>query len=188
LRGRCGAGIRAVAAIPAVEPCQPGDIARRRALTAGEQVGDAVGWILFSSAAVRGYDAPMVRSYAAEEGFAIGDFEVAREAAEVIEIAAILVIVIGVFVSLVAALRLWVRQDGDEAFEAFKRYISRGLLVGIDLLIAADLIKTVTLEASLESAVVLGLLVLIRTFLSWSLVVEVEGRWPWQQATRSDTT
>ena len=54
------------------------------------------------------------------------------------------------------------------------------MLVGLDLLIAADVIKTVVLEATLENAVVLGLLVLIRTFLSWTLVLEVEGRWPWQ--------
>ncbi|MGI9621244.1 MAG: DUF1622 domain-containing protein, partial [Acidimicrobiales bacterium] len=67
------------------------------------------------------------------------------------------------------------------AFETFKRHIARGLLVGLDLLIAADVIKTVTLEGTLESAAVLGLLVLIRTFLSWTLVLEVEGCWPWQR-------
>jgi uncharacterized membrane protein len=47
-------------------------------------------------------------------------------------------------------------------------------------LVAADIVRTVALEATLESVAVLGLLVLIRTFLSWALVVEVEGRWPWQ--------
>jgi uncharacterized membrane protein len=54
------------------------------------------------------------------------------------------------------------------------------LLIGLDLLIAADIIKTVTLEATLENVVILGLLVLIRTFLSWSLELEIDGRWPWQ--------
>jgi uncharacterized membrane protein len=58
--------------------------------------------------------------------------------------------------------------------------MARGLLIGLDLLIAADIIKTVTLEATLENVAVLGLLVLIRVFLSWSLLLEVEGRWPWQ--------
>ena len=118
---------------------------------------------------------------AAEEGLTLGDFEVARVVAEVIEIIAIVVIVLGVVISLIAAVITWLTDGGDMAFEAFKRYIARGLLIGIDLLIAADLIKTVTLEGTLESAVVLGLLVLIRTFLSWSLVLEVEGRWPWQR-------
>jgi uncharacterized membrane protein len=58
--------------------------------------------------------------------------------------------------------------------------MANGLLVALDLLIAADIIKTVTFEATIENAFVLGLLVLIRTFLSWTLILEVEGRWPWQ--------
>jgi uncharacterized membrane protein len=54
------------------------------------------------------------------------------------------------------------------------------LLLGLEILVAADIVRTVALEATLESVAVLGLLVLIRTFLSWALVVEIEGRWPWQ--------
>ncbi|MEA1902243.1 MAG: DUF1622 domain-containing protein [Actinomycetota bacterium] len=73
------------------------------------------------------------------------------------------------------------RSDATVEFGTFKRCMARGLLIGLDLLIAADIIKTVTLEATLENVGVLGLLVLIRTFLSWSLVLEVEGRWPWQR-------
>ncbi len=59
--------------------------------------------------------------------------------------------------------------------------MARGLLVGLDLLIAAEIIKTVTLEPTLENIAALGLLVVIRTFLSWSLILESEGRWPRQQ-------
>ena len=55
------------------------------------------------------------------------------------------------------------------------------MLVGLDLLIAADIIKTVTVDPTLENTATLGLLVLIRTFLSWSIVVEVTGRWPWEE-------
>ena len=58
--------------------------------------------------------------------------------------------------------------------------MARGLLMGLDLLIAADVIKTVTLEATIENATVLGILVVIRAFPSWALVLEFEGRWPWQ--------
>ncbi|MCB0165772.1 MAG: DUF1622 domain-containing protein, partial [Anaerolineae bacterium] len=54
------------------------------------------------------------------------------------------------------------------------------LLLGLEILVAADVIRTVALEATLNSVMVLGILVLIRTFLSWALVVEMEGRWPWQ--------
>lgn len=120
----------------------------------------------------------MLPIVAAESRFT---FELARDIAEIIEVLAIAVICIGVVVSIVGGLVDWYRSGADEAFETFKRYIARGLLIGLDLLIAADVIKTVTLEGTVQSAVVLGLLVLIRTFLSWSLVLEVEGVWPWHR-------
>lgn len=110
----------------------------------------------------------------------IGDFEIAKVVSELIEIVAIVVIAIAVVISLAGGLIRSFRSDATAAFETFKRYMARGLLIGLDLLIAADIIKTVTLEATLENVAILGLLVLIRTFLSWSLVLEVEGRWPWQ--------
>ncbi len=56
------------------------------------------------------------------------------------------------------------------------------MLLGLDLLIAADIIRTVTLEPTLENVAALGLLVVVRTFLSWALVLEADGRWPWQQS------
>ena len=58
--------------------------------------------------------------------------------------------------------------------------LGRTLLLGLEILVAADIVRTVALEATLESVVVLALLVLVRTFLSWALEVEIEGRWPWQ--------
>ena len=60
------------------------------------------------------------------------------------------------------------------------------LILGLEFMLAADIVRTVALEASLESVIVLGLLVLIRTFLSWSLEVEIEGRWPWQSRGKKD--
>ena len=60
--------------------------------------------------------------------------------------------------------------------------MGKSLLLGLEILVAADVVRTVALDATLNSVAVLGLLVLIRTFLSWSLVVEIEGRWPWTQA------
>lgn len=65
-------------------------------------------------------------------------------------------------------------------YEEYKRRLGRSLLLGLEILVAADIIRTVALDATLASVLVLGLLVLIRTFLSWSLIVEIEGRWPWQ--------
>ena len=115
------------------------------------------------------------------EGLTVGDFEIARIVAEWIEILAVIVIGVAVVASMLGGLIVRFRSDGAAAFKTFKRYIARGLLIGLDLLIAADIIKTVTLEATLENVVILGLLVLIRTFLSWSLVLELDGRWPWQR-------
>jgi len=67
-----------------------------------------------------------------------------------------------------------------EGYERLKISLGRALLLGLEILVAADIVRTVALEATLQSIAVLGLLVVIRTFLSWALVVEIEGRWPWQ--------
>ncbi len=70
--------------------------------------------------------------------------------------------------------------DKEGLYQKLKFRLGRALLLGLEILVAADIIRTVALEATLQSVTVLGLLVLIRTFLSWALVVEIEGRWPWQ--------
>ncbi len=113
--------------------------------------------------------------------FVIGELEIARRSAEWIEIAAITLIAGSVVIAFGAALVALMRFQGTTAVRLFKRVIAGGLLMGLDLLIAADIIKTVTVEPTLENVVALGLLVLIRTFLSWSLILEVSGRWPWQR-------
>ena len=124
----------------------------------------------------------------AESGGEIGGFAIAGTVAESIEMLAIVVISIGVIVAIGRALVAWFRSDPEDAVETFKRSMARGLLMGLDLLIAADVIKTVTLEATIENATVLGILVVIRTFLSWALVLEFEGRWPWQDRSLSEPT
>jgi uncharacterized membrane protein len=58
--------------------------------------------------------------------------------------------------------------------------LGRSLLLGLEFLVAADVVRTVALEPTLSNVAVLGPLVLVRTFLSWTLTVEIEGRWPWQ--------
>ena len=73
--------------------------------------------------------------------------------------------------------------EGITYFTEFRRYLGQWLLLGLEILVAADVVRTVALEQTLESVVSLGLLVVIRTFLSWALVVEMESRWPWQQVT-----
>ncbi len=111
----------------------------------------------------------------------IGNWEIARDVSEWIEVVAITVIVLAILVAFWTAARIRLRGSTTDAITAFKRQIARGLLIGLDLLIAADVIRTVTLEPTLENVAALGLLVVVRTFLAWTLVLEAENRWPWQR-------
>ncbi|MFM7348932.1 MAG: DUF1622 domain-containing protein [Erythrobacter sp.] len=70
---------------------------------------------------------------------------------------------------------------GEDRVAAFRRMLGRAILTGLELLVAADIIRTVAIDPTLESVLVLGLIVIIRTFLSFSLEVEIDGRWPWQK-------
>ncbi len=110
----------------------------------------------------------------------IGDFQVAERLVEVIELVAIAIIVAAVAFALVGTVIERIRSDEHKIYTTFRRLMTPGLLVGLDLLIAADIISSVTLVRTLESIAALGLLVLIRTFLSWTLELETEGRWPWE--------
>jgi hypothetical protein len=64
--------------------------------------------------------------------------------------------------------------------------MGRSLLLGLEFLVAGDVVRTVALEPTLTNVGVLGLLVLIRTFLGWSLAIEIEGRWPWHRRVESE--
>ena len=76
----------------------------------------------------------------------------------------------------------------DRSYNAFREGLGRALLLGLELLVAADIIRTVAVTPTIESVLVLALIVIIRTFLSWSLEVELNGRWPWQHAKGSSFT
>ncbi|MFE5672364.1 DUF1622 domain-containing protein [Agromyces sp. NPDC056523] len=99
---------------------------------------------------------------------------------EVIDIVGVLAIVVGVVYAVADAAVRRLRRTGP-VYERFRRVLGRGILVGLELLVAADIIRTVAVTPTLESVAVLALIVLIRTFLSWSLAVEITGRWPWQR-------
>jgi uncharacterized membrane protein len=102
-------------------------------------------------------------------------------AALAIEIIAVAIIIGAIFYSLLHYLyRSILDPESESQYQKLKIRLGKSLLLGLEILVAADIIRTVALEATLESVSVLGLLVLIRTFLSWALVVEIEGRWPWQ--------
>lgn len=73
-------------------------------------------------------------------------------------------------------------QRLEKTYEHYRVIIGKSLLIGLELLVAADIIRTVALDATLLNLATLAILVLVRTFLGWTLTVEVEGHWPWQAA------
>ena len=130
-----------------------------------------------------------VRMVASElVGLEIGGWAIAKDVSELIEVVAIAVIAVSVLAALVVGVVVLRRSGVQRAIEAVRQQIGRALLLGLDLLIAADVIRTVTLEPTLENVTALGVLVVVRTFLAWSLVVELEGRWPWQARPSPEST
>ncbi|MBU2134753.1 MAG: DUF1622 domain-containing protein [Alphaproteobacteria bacterium] len=73
-------------------------------------------------------------------------------------------------------------HDWRDAFDQFRANLGRGILLGLELLVAADIIATVTEPLSFERVGPLAAIVLIRTFLSFALETEIQGRWPWRRA------
>ena len=112
--------------------------------------------------------------------------QVIEYAALLIELLAVGIIVIATLAATISYVRkLWARSAGLAGYEQYKVRLGRALLLGLEILVAADIVRTVALEPSMTNIGILALLVLIRTFLSWSLVVEMEHRWPWQVRTEA---
>jgi uncharacterized membrane protein len=105
----------------------------------------------------------------------------------VIEATGVAVIVLGAVAAIVVFLvRLARGGEWSATYHAFRTSLARAILLGLEFLVAADIIGTVAVEPTLRNLSVLGLIVLIRTFLSFSLEVEINGRWPWQEARRAE--
>lgn len=99
---------------------------------------------------------------------------------QVIDAVGVAAIVIGtVAATALAGWRLMQREPG--VYRKYRRSLGRSILLGLELLVAADIIKTVAVTPTLNDIAVLAAIVVIRTFLSWSLELEISGRWPWQK-------
>jgi uncharacterized membrane protein len=100
--------------------------------------------------------------------------------ARCLEGAGVAVIVIGALIATVLAiLRLGRREP---AYDQFREELGRSILIGLEFLVAGDICRTVAVTPTLENVAILGLIVFVRTFLSFSLELEITGRWPWQSA------
>lgn len=104
-----------------------------------------------------------------------------------IDAAGVTVIVIGTgAATLLAADRA--RRRMPETYRRYRQQLGRSILLGLELLVAADIIRTVAVAPTLKSVVLLAGIVLIRTFLSFSLELEITGRWPWQKPEPASST
>ncbi len=99
------------------------------------------------------------------------------------EVVGVAILVIGSVVALGGYALALARGERAAAYERARQGVGRAILLGLEVLIIADIVLTITVDPTLESAIALGLIVLVRTFLSFSLEVELAGRWPWQRRT-----
>ncbi len=103
--------------------------------------------------------------------------------AMLIEFAGVGIIVVGIFLATASFIRVGARtRDWREAYDRFRSDLGRGILLGLELLVGADIISTITAPLTYESVGLLAGIVAIRTFLSFSLETEIEGCWPWQRS------
>ena len=101
-----------------------------------------------------------------------------------IEIAGVIVIIGGAIFATFTYLKSY-RNATESSYEAFRKQLGRSILLGLEFLVAADIIATVAIKPSIESVAILGLIVMIRTFLSFSLGIELEGKLPWRHRVSS---
>ena len=96
-----------------------------------------------------------------------------------VEVAGVVIMVVGI---LLAAWRYFFdKHKFGSSYRTFRHDLGKAILLGLEILVAGDIIATVSMNPTLQQVGVLGLIVFIRTFLSFSLEVELQGRWPWQK-------
>ncbi|TXI89978.1 MAG: DUF1622 domain-containing protein [Cupriavidus sp.] len=98
-----------------------------------------------------------------------------------VDAAGVLLIVVGILAASVRALMPSPQPEGLDRYTLYRQRLGRAILLGLELLVAGDIIRTVAVAPTLQNLAVLALIVVIRTFLSFSLEMEVSGRWPWQE-------
>jgi len=113
----------------------------------------------------------------------IGYREVMGVTGTALDAAGVAIMVVG---AVLATTRFLFRRQGEpgRSYQVYRQDLGRAILLGLEFLIAGDIIRTVVVAPTMENVAVLGLIVLIRTFLSMALQLEIEGRWPWQPASR----
>lgn len=106
--------------------------------------------------------------------------ELVEHAATGAEIAGVLLI-IGGMIAATGRYAFLHAADANARYQRYRQDLGRAILLGLEVLVAADIVRTVAFTPTMDSVLVLAMIVAIRTFLSWSLALELEGRWPWQR-------
>ena len=102
---------------------------------------------------------------------------------EAIDFAGVIIIALGAVIGVILCARDLISQErAVDAYNHLRTFLGRSLLLGLEFLVAGDIIKTVAIEPTFDSVIVLAIIVLVRTVLSLSIDVEIDGRWPWQAA------
>src|ERR687893_410844 len=114
------------------------------------------------------------RPNASKAGFSIS---------EVIDFVGVVIIALGALIGVILCAQDLLRQErAVNAYSHLRTFLGRSLLLGLEFLVAGDIIKTVAIGTTLDSVIVLAIVVLVRTILSLSIDVEIDGRWPWEAA------
>ena len=121
-----------------------------------------------------------------DQGVRVDFTHVVEASGTFLDSAGVLVVVLGVLVSTIKAVAGWLGGRRGDVYSAFRSQLGRSILLGLELLVGADIVRTVAVTPTLASVLALGLVVIIRTFLSFSLELEITGRWPWQKRTASE--
>jgi uncharacterized membrane protein len=110
-------------------------------------------------------------------------------AAQFFEVTAAIILIVGLVFAFVLAIRSYARsKDGAASYSVLRQSFGGVILLGLEILVAGDLIRTVAISPTIENVTVLGLIVLIRTFLSFSLEIEIDGVPPWRRGLVSGAT
>ena len=107
--------------------------------------------------------------------------QIVLTAGHTVEFVGVVIIIGGFLIASVVALANYFRDNRSGLFKRYRRDLGESMLLGLEFLVAGDIIRTVIVEHTIESVLSLGLIVLIRTVLVFTINLEVEGRWPWQK-------
>ncbi len=116
-------------------------------------------------------------------------FTIIQSLGQVLDLVGVLIIVFGVIVSTIAFVLDWIKEETIEIlYTAYRQNLARVILLGLEILVAGDIIRSVAGTPTFTSIGILGLIVIIRTVLSITFDMEVEGHWPWNSSRRSTTS